>query len=98
MEAYFTTLGDPGRRWAGTLRQILPTPEVINDVVLYHALFDVENGDRRLLPQMTAQVFFVIGRAADATLVPMAALAPAGEPDRYKVQVDRKSTRLNSSH
>jgi macrolide-specific efflux system membrane fusion protein len=87
MEAYFTTLGDPGRRWAGALRQILPTPEVINDVVLYHALFDVENEDRRLMPQMTAQVFFVIRRAEAAMLVPMSALKPAGKPDRYTVRV-----------
>ena len=45
MQAYFTTLGDRTRRWEGTLRQILPTPEVVNDVVLYQALFDVPNDD-----------------------------------------------------
>lgn len=87
MEAYFTTLGDPGRRWSGTLRQILPTPEVVNDVVLYHALFDVANADRRLMPQMTAQVFFVLGRAEGVPLVPVAALRPAGSPGRFTVQV-----------
>ena len=74
MPAYFSTLGDPDRRWHGALRQILPTPEVVNEVVLYNALFDVENTDRRLMPQMSAQVFFVRGRADDAVLVPMAAL------------------------
>jgi macrolide-specific efflux system membrane fusion protein len=80
MEAYFTTLGAPDRKWWGQLRQILPTPEVENDVVLYYALFDVENADGALLPQMTAQVFFVLGRATDAPLVPVAALTPAGGP------------------
>lgn len=89
MEAYFTTLGDPDRRWRGTLRQILPTPEVVNDVVLYHALFDVENTDRRLMPQMTAQVFFVLGRAEGVALVPVAALKPGGAPGRFTVQVKR---------
>lgn len=89
MDAYFTTLGDPGRRWRGTLRQILPTPEVVNDVVLYHALFDVTNDDRRLMPQMTAQVFFVLGRAEGVPLVPVAALKPGREPGRYTVQVTR---------
>lgn len=87
MDAYFSTLGQPDRRWTGSLRQILPTPEVVNDVVLYHALFDVENADRSLMPQMSAQVFFVLGRAEGAPLVPVAALTPTAEADRYAVRV-----------
>jgi macrolide-specific efflux system membrane fusion protein len=90
MEAWFTTLGEPGRRWTGRLRQVLPTPEVVNDVVLYQALFDVDNADRRLMPQMTAQVFFVVGRAQRVPLVPVAALAPVpGERDRFAARVLR---------
>ncbi|WP_018147464.1 efflux RND transporter periplasmic adaptor subunit [Henriciella marina] len=73
-EAYFTTLGDATRRWDTTVRQVLPTPEVLNDVVLYKALVDVENPQGRLKPQMTAQVFFVTGRASNAVLVPVTAL------------------------
>jgi macrolide-specific efflux system membrane fusion protein len=76
MPVYFNTLGQPERRWSGTLRQVLPTPEVVNNVVLYNALFDVPNPDRVLMSQMTAQVFFVLERTADALLAPMAALAP----------------------
>lgn len=96
MEAYFTTLGDPDRHWAGRLRQILPTPEVLNDVVLYNALFEAENADRRLMPQMTAQVFFVLGRAEDAVIAPVSALGPMTEPGRHTVRVmegDRVVTR-----
>jgi macrolide-specific efflux system membrane fusion protein len=87
MEAYFSTLGDPDRRWTGTLRQILPTPEVLNDVVLYNALFEADNADRRLMPQMTAQVFFVLGRAEDAVIAPVSALGRMAGRDRYEVQV-----------
>lgn len=76
MDAYFTTLGSPDRRWSGKLRQILPTPEVVNNVVLYNALFDVENPEHRLKTQMTAQVFFVRAAARDALIVPAAALLP----------------------
>ena len=47
MDAYFTTLGQPDRRWDGKLRQILPTPEVVNNVVLYNALFDVAEPRQR---------------------------------------------------
>lgn len=86
MEAYFTTLGQPDRRWTSTVRQVLPQPEVLNDVVLYKALLDVANPEVALLPEMSAQVFFVLGRADEVVTVPLAALRqkvedlpPAGE-------------------
>lgn len=74
MPAYFNRLGSRDQRWHGTLRKIEPTPEVQNNVVLYNALFDVPNPDRRLMTQMTAQVFFVVAAARDALLVPVSAL------------------------
>lgn len=77
MDVYFTTLGGDGRRFRGKLRQIPPTPTVVNNVVLYDALFDVANPDQALMTQMTAQVFFVAASARDAVLVPLAALRPA---------------------
>jgi macrolide-specific efflux system membrane fusion protein len=73
-EAYFSTLGDPDRRYRGTLRQILPTPEVANNVVLYNALFDVPNPEGRLMTQMTAQVFFVTALAENVLAVPASAV------------------------
>ncbi len=76
MPAYFTTLGQPERRRTGTLRQILPTPEVVNNVVLFASLFDVPNPGHELLPQMSAHVFFVAGQARNVPVVPMAALRP----------------------
>lgn len=81
MDAYFTTLGGGGQRWTGQLRQVLPTPEVLNNVVLYTALFDVENPGGELMTQMTAQVYFVVEAAYDALRVPVAAVryAPRGE-------------------
>ncbi len=80
MAVYFTTLGDTGQRWNGTLRQINPTPETVNNVVLYDALFDVDNRDGALMTQMTAQVFFVAAQAKGAVLVPVSALRPATAP------------------
>ncbi len=74
MDAWFTTLGRSDRRWQGKLRQILPTPEVVNNVVLYQALFDVPNEGGELMTQMSAQVFFVAAAADNVPLVPMAAL------------------------
>ncbi len=74
MEAYFTLLGQPGKRYAGTLRQIQPTPQTENNVVLYYALFDVPNPQGILMMNMTAQVFFVEAAARDVLTVPVAAL------------------------
>lgn len=76
MEAYFTTLGNPRQRWHGRLERVLPTPTIVNNVVLYDALFDVANPDGRLLTSMTAQVFFVVASVEAALLVPLAALQP----------------------
>ena len=97
MTAYFTTLGTPEKRWYGALRQILPTPEVVNNVVLYDALFDVPNQDGALMTQMTAQVFFVSAAAQDTLVIPVAALSglspgtTSAAPGRATVQVLRPS-------
>lgn len=72
--AWFTTLGDSEYRWETSVRQVLPTPEVLNDVVLYKALLDVDNPEGQLRTEMTAQVFFVVGSAKRAVLVPVSAL------------------------
>jgi macrolide-specific efflux system membrane fusion protein len=77
MPAWFTTLGMPDRKWRGTVRQVLPTPEIVNDVVLYNVLVDVDNHEGQLMTDMTVQVFFVLGEAKDVPTVPMAALKPA---------------------
>ena len=74
MPLYFTTLGSRNRRYQGELRKVEPTPTVNNNVVLYNALFDVKNQQRNLLPQMTAQVFFVAAEAHDTLVVPAGAV------------------------
>lgn len=74
MPVYFTTLGGGSRRWNSTVRQILPTPKVQNNVVLYTGLFDIENADRSLMPEMTAQVFFVQSSALNVLTVPLGAV------------------------
>jgi macrolide-specific efflux system membrane fusion protein len=84
MDVYFTTLGGGNRRWFSTLRQILPTPTVTNNVVTYTGLFDVDNSDGALLSGMTTQVYFVRSSARNVLTVPVGALtfadaAPRGE-------------------
>ena len=60
-------------------------------VVVYTALFDVDNADGALMPQMTAQVAFVEAAARDTAVVPAAALVPVagGGSDRFTARVLR---------
>ncbi|TFL11535.1 efflux RND transporter periplasmic adaptor subunit [Pusillimonas caeni] len=89
MPVYFTTLGagfdEAPRRWESTVRQVLPTPpaapapegataQPASAAVVYTVLFDVDNGDGELMPQMTAQVVFTTATAEQVPTVPLAAL------------------------
>ncbi len=74
MEVSFTTLGGSDKRWKGRVDQILPTPETINDVVLYNALVDVENKERQLMTGMSTQMFFELGKAENVPVIPVSAL------------------------
>ncbi|ENO88781.1 efflux RND transporter periplasmic adaptor subunit [Thauera linaloolentis] len=103
MPAWFSTLGlvdgaGRPRRWAGTLAQVLPAPAGraegedapanASRVVSYTALFDVDNADGALLPQMSARVFFVAAAADDVLAVPLGLLeAVEGAPERFTVRV-----------
>jgi len=83
---YFTILGD-ARRWSGTIRQVLPTPELINNVVFYDVLFDIPNPKRELDIQMTAQVFIILAQAKGVLLIPAAAIGNASPGATIEVQV-----------
>ncbi len=74
MPVYFTTLGDLERRFHGLVRLIQPSPEIINDVVLFNVLIDVNNSDGRLMDGMTTQLFFVLGEAKQVPILPREAL------------------------
>lgn len=87
MPVRFSPIGETRQKWSSSLRQILPTPEVLNNVVLYTALFDVENPNGRLMTDMTAQVFFIEAEARDALLVPVAALQRGADRRSASVKV-----------
>ena len=79
------------RRWRSSVRQVLPappTPEAkaaggasaqaaASKAVSYTVLFDVDNADGELMPQMTAQASFVTAQAIGVLAVPLSALTPA---------------------
>ncbi|MEO6079710.1 MAG: efflux RND transporter periplasmic adaptor subunit [Steroidobacteraceae bacterium] len=88
---YFTTLGGNSKRWQGNLKRIEPTPKVQNSVVLYNALFDVQNDGNTLMPSMTAQVFFISAQARDVLIVPMAALQQGQQIAREQAKEKEKN-------
>jgi len=85
-DAYFTVLGQK-QRWKGQIRQVLPTPELVNNVVFYNVLFDIPNPKRRLNIQMTAQVFIVLAQAKNVLLIPTSIVGNARKGAEIKVQV-----------
>ena len=83
---YFTVLGQT-RRWNGKIRQILPTPELINNVVFYDVLFDIPNPERDLNIQMTAQVFIILAQAKSVLLIPTSTIGNALDSSRIDIQI-----------
>lgn len=92
---------DKPRRWSSEVRQVLPAPSAsvapvgnaanapaaATKAVAYTVLFDVDNLDAELMPQMTAQVVFVAERAPQALTVPLVALQPDVKSDGQVVRV-----------
>ncbi|WP_233234284.1 efflux RND transporter periplasmic adaptor subunit [Bordetella sp. LUAb4] len=64
-------------------------------VVLYTVLFDVDNADGALMPQMSAQVFFIESAAVDVVLAPLPSLqAVKDKPGVYTAQVQEAEGRI----
>jgi HlyD family secretion protein len=74
MESTFTVDAYPNERFRGKVRQIRNSPQIMQNVVTYDAVIDVNNADLKLRPGMTANVTFIYGEKDDALKVPNAAL------------------------
>ncbi len=70
----FTVDAFPQTTFKGKIRQIRFAPQVVQNVVTYDAVIDVENPDLVLRPGMTANVTFIYAHADDVLRVPNAAL------------------------
>jgi len=92
MPVYFTTLGASEERWRSTVRQVLPTPEIENDVVLYTVLVDIANPDGKLMKDMTTQVFFLLGEAKDVVIVPVGAVSEGADGKSFVTVMTEKGT------
>jgi HlyD family secretion protein len=96
MPTYFTVDAFSGQRFRGKIREIRNAPLIVQNVVTYDAVIDVDNGDLRLRPGMTANVTVIYAERPAALALPNAALrfhpppalaerATAALPDRTVV-------------
>lgn len=70
----FTVGAFPDENFAGKVSQVRYSPEVIQNVVTYTTIVEVNNPEMKLRPGMTATVSIVTGEARNALRVPNSAL------------------------
>jgi len=71
---HFTVDAFPGRDFVGTVRQIRLNSQVLQNVVTYNVVIDVDNPEEILLPGMTAFVNIVVDERKNVLKLPLAAL------------------------
>lgn len=99
----FTVDAFPDEKFTGTVSQVRYSPEVVQNVVTYTTIVEVDNPERKLRPGMTAIVSIITGEAKNALLVPNAALRymPSLSPEEIKkifedMRAKRQSNRETS--
>ncbi len=70
----FTVDAFPEENFSGRVTQVRYSPEIIQNVVTYTTIVEVDNPELRLRPGMTATVTVVVGEAKNVLRVPNAAL------------------------
>lgn len=81
----------------GSATTTTTAPPATGKVVLYTVLFDVANIDAALMPQMTAQMFFVTARVVDVITAPLPAIqAVADKPGVYTARVLNADGRITT--
>lgn len=73
-KATFTVDAYPGRVFPAEVVEVRYAPRTVGGVVTYETILEVDNAELLLRPGMTATAEVVVGRVADAVLVPNAAL------------------------
>jgi HlyD family secretion protein len=74
LPARFVVDAYPSREFHATMRQFRLAPNVVQNVVTYNVVLDVDNRDELLKPGMTAQVRLVVDNRPKALRIPTAAL------------------------
>lgn len=91
LKVWFTVLGSPAQRYEGIIKDILPTPDKVNEAIFYNARFEVPNINGLLRLDMTAQVHIQLAEIKDIITIPLAALGEVVGENRYNVTVLRNA-------
>ena len=70
----FTVDAFPNEEFSGTVTQVRYSPEIVQNVVNYTTIVEVQNPELKLRPGMTATVSIIVGEAKNKLLVPNSAL------------------------
>jgi len=70
----FTVDAFPDENFRGVVKQVRYSPEIVQNVVTYTTIVEVDNPEMKLRPGMTATVSIVTGQALNALRIPNAAL------------------------
>ena len=70
----FTVSAFPGQKFAGSVTQVRSSATVLQNVVTYTCIVDVDNPDLKLMPGMTATANIITASAENVLRVPNAAL------------------------
>lgn len=87
----FTVDALPGKVFHGRVAQVRLNATMTQNVVTYTIEVDIDNVDQTLLPYLTSNAQFEIGRAKNALLAPNAALRWSPAADRIAPDVRQKA-------
>jgi HlyD family secretion protein len=85
--ARFVVDAYPDREFAATMRQFRLAANVVQNVVTYNVVLDVENNEELLKPGMTAQVRLIVANRSDVLRIPTASL-------RFRLSEDEQEKQL----
>ena len=93
MATYFTVDAFPGQRFRGKIREIRNAAQMVQNVVTYDAVIDVDNSDLRLRPGMTANVTVIYAERPSTLAIPNAVLRFHAPPSLAGSTGDKKAER-----
>jgi HlyD family secretion protein len=98
MSAFFTVDAYPGQRFRGTISQIRNAATTVSNVVTYDAVIDVDNGDLRLRPGMTANATVIYAEKRDVLAVANSALRFKPPPEANVQRAAPSASASASAH
>jgi HlyD family secretion protein len=91
--AFFTVDAYPDRQFTGTVSQVRNAPQIVQNVVTYDVVVNVDNSDLALKPGMTASLSLITAQRENVLKVPLAALRfrpkPTGK-DEARAETSRR--------